>query len=113
MVDVLLSVSPISASLEGVSLGSEASSGGSQLEGPEEVICLLEVFANGVDLVDEIFHRVDVLLSESLTHNFVAGEGDSLLVDLAETALEDQLSDGFPRRIAESDVGLNSSEQVG
>jgi hypothetical protein len=96
-----------------VPLGGEASSGGSQLEGPQEVVCLLEVLANGLDFVDEVFHGVDVLLSEGLAHDLVAGEGDSLLVDLAETALEDQLSDGFPRRIAESDVGLHSSEQVG
>ena len=56
LVDVLLSVSPVSTSLEGVSLGSEASSGGSQLEGPEEVVCLLEVLTHSADLIHEVFH---------------------------------------------------------
>ena len=112
MVDVFFSVSPVSASLEGVSLGSESSPGCSQLEGPQEVVGFLEVGADCVDFVDEVFDGVDVLLAEGLADDFVVGERDSLLVDLAETALQDQLSDCLPRRIAESDIWLNSSQQV-
>lgn len=95
-----------------MSLRGEASSGSSQLEGPQEVVGLLEVGTDGVDFVDEVFDGVNVLLAEGLADDLVAGEGDSLLVDLAEAALEHQLSDGLPRRIAESDVGLHSPQQV-
>jgi hypothetical protein len=113
LVDELLSVSPISTSLEGVPLGGKTSSGGSKLEGPQEVVGFLEVSADGVDLVDKVFNGVDVLLVQGLGDDFVIGKRNSLLVDLAETSLQDEFSDGFPRRIAESDVGLHSSEEVG
>ena len=113
MVDVFLSVSPVSASLEGVSLGSESSPGCSQLEGPQEVVGFLEVGADCVDFVDEVFDGVDVLLAEGLADDFVVGERDPLLVDLAETALEDQFPNGLPRGVTERDVGLHSAQQVG
>lgn len=113
MVDVLLSVSPVSSSLERMSLGSESSSGGSQLEGPQEVVGLLEVRSYGVDLVDEVLNSGDVVLSEGFFDDGVGGEGDSLSVDLAISSLEDEFADGFAGGVAEGDVGLDSSEHVG
>ena len=62
--------------------------------------------------MDEIFDGVDVLLSEDLLNSVVGLEGNSLLVDLAVTSLEDEFSDGFIGRITISNVGLNSSEHI-
>ena len=62
--------------------------------------------------MDEIFDGVDVLLSEDLFNSVVGLEGNSLLVDLAVTSLEDELSDGFIGGITISDVWLNSSEHI-
>jgi hypothetical protein len=112
LIDVLLSVSPISSSLEGVSLVGESASGGSELEGPEEVVGGLEVGANGVDFVDQVLNTLDVVLAQSCLNDVVAGQGDSLLVDLAETSLVNELLDGLSGRVAESDVGFNLSDQV-
>lgn len=112
MVDVLLSVAPVSASLEGMSLGRESSSGSSEFEGPQKVVSLLEVVSNAVDFVDQIFNAADVVLVQGLVDDFVVGNGDSLSVDLAESSLEDEFSDGFAGRIAVGDVRLDSSEHV-
>ena len=56
---------------------------------------LLEVGAGGEDLVDEVFDGEDVVLAKGLLNDLVVGEGDSLLVDLAVTALVNQLADGL------------------
>lgn len=113
MVHELLSVTPISSSLEGVSLGSESTSGGSKLEGPQEVVSLLEVGSYSVNLVDKILNSGDVVLSEGLLDDGVGGQGDSLSVDLSVSSLENEFADGFARGVSEGDVGLDSSEEVG
>lgn len=56
VVDEVLSVTPVTSSLEWVPLLGESTSGTSELEGPDEVVGLLEVRADGVDLVDEVLH---------------------------------------------------------
>ena len=113
LIDVFLSISPISPPLEGMPLSSETSSRCSQLERPKEVIGLLEVLTHSLNLVDKVFNRLDALLSESLLDNPVVRKGNALLVDLAETALEDQFPNGLPRGVTERDVGLHSAQQVG
>lgn len=112
LVDVSFSVSPVTSHLEGVSLGSESSSGSSEFEGPQEVVGFLEVFTAGVDFVDEIFNGVDALLSEALLDSVVGFQGNSLFVDFTVTSLEDELSDGVSGGVSVSDVGLNSSEHI-
>ena len=39
----------------------EAALGGGELEGPQEVRDLLEVWAHGVDLMDDVLHSVDAV----------------------------------------------------
>jgi hypothetical protein len=112
LVDVLLSVAPVSASLEGVSLGGESSAGASEFEGPEEVVGFLEVAADSVDLVDEVLHSGDALLAEGLVDDCVVGEGDALLVDLAVATLQNQFADSLTGGVSEGDVGLDSAEEV-
>jgi hypothetical protein len=56
LVDELFSVSPISSSLEGVSLLSETSSWGSKLEWPQEVVGFLEVWADSGDFINQILN---------------------------------------------------------
>ena len=112
MVDVFFSVSPISSPLEGMSLGSKASSGSSEFEWPEEVIGLLEVRSDSVDFIDEIFNSVDSNLSKSLFNDGIIGERSSLFVDLAISSLKDEFSDGFPGWVSEGNIRLNSSDEI-
>ena len=91
----MLSISPVSSSLEWVPLLSEPSSWSSKLEWPKEVIGLLEVRAHSVDLVDEILEGTDIVLAETLFDKSVVSERDSLLVDFAIASLVDEFLDGF------------------
>ena len=71
-----------------------------ELERPEEVGSLLEVRAGGEDLVDEILDGEDVELAECPLNDLVRGEGNALLVDLAEPALVDEFADRLEVRLA-------------
>jgi len=62
-----------------------------ELEGPEEVAGLLEVGANSVDLVDQVFHAHDTELAQLLFDDRVVGKRNALLLDLAITPLVDEL----------------------
>ena len=112
LVDLLLAVAPNTASLEGVALLLEASERRAELEGPEEVVGLLESGTNSPDGVDEILNAGNTLLAEGLLNNGVVIEGDARSVDLAEAALVDQLTDGIASGIAIGDVGLNHADHV-
>eukprot|EP00355_Strombidium_rassoulzadegani_P010277 CAMPEP_0168624756 /NCGR_PEP_ID=MMETSP0449_2-20121227/9605_1 /TAXON_ID=1082188 /ORGANISM="Strombidium rassoulzadegani, Strain ras09" /LENGTH=170 /DNA_ID=CAMNT_0008666379 /DNA_START=99 /DNA_END=611 /DNA_ORIENTATION=- len=112
-VDELLSVSEGAVALvEGVSLDLEASEGRGELEGPEEVVGLLELGAAGGDLVDEVLDAGDAGLSESVADDAVIGEGDSSSVDLSVSSLVNQLSNGFPGGVSVGHEGLNHPDHV-
>jgi len=83
-----------------------------ELEGPQEVVSLLELGADGEDFVDQILNADDVELAQSLGDNGVVSQGNTLLVDLAETALVDELADGLEVGGTVGDIGLNQQEHV-
>lgn len=84
-----------------------------QVEWPQEVVNLLEVRANGVDLVDQVLNRDNTVLTQSLLDDLVVRQSDSLGVDLTVTSLVDQLSDGSKVRVTVGDVWLSQSKQLG
>ena len=102
VVDKVLSVSPISSSLEGMPLLGESSSGTSQFEGPQEVVGLLKVGTNGIDLVDQVLYWGDVELAQSWLNNSVVGQRNSLVVHLSVSSLQNQFSNGFSRRVTKN-----------
>jgi hypothetical protein len=92
--------------------GLEATSGVAELEGPEEVGGLLEVGADGEDLVDEVLHADDAVLAKVLLDDGVVGEGNALLVDLAVSALVDELLDGLEVGVAVGDPRLDDLDHL-
>ena len=92
--------------------GLEAAVGVGQLEGPQEVVDLLEVGANGVQLVDQILHTDDAVLAEVLLDDLVVGEGNTLLVDLAVSALVDELTDALQVGVTVGNVGVDDGEHL-
>jgi len=80
-VDVVLSVSEIT-SLDEMSEFScaETTSWVGELEWPQEVVDLLEVWSNGEDLVDDIFNADNAVLSEFSLDDGVVSESNTLLV---------------------------------
>jgi len=93
--------------------GAEATGGRGQLEGPQEVGGLLEVGADGVDLVDQVLDADDAVLAEVLLDQVVVGDGQTLLVDLSVTALVDELADGLLVGVAVGDEGLDDLQHLG
>jgi len=98
--------------VEELSLGAEASTGARELEGPEEVVGLLELGSDRVDLVDEVINALDSLNVEAVLDHDVLADRDALLVDLSESALEDELLDGLEGRVAVGNIRLNEAEHT-
>jgi hypothetical protein len=73
---------------------------------------LLEVRACSENLMYEILDREDVVLLERTLDDGVIGEGDALLIDLAISALVNQLAHGFEVRLAVGDVGFYQAEHL-
>lgn len=92
--------------------GAETTSGGRELEGPEEVGSLLEVGANSEDLVDEILHADNAVLAEGVLNDGVVGKSSALLVDLAVTTLVDELLDGLQVGVTVGDPGLDDLKHL-
>ena len=88
----------------------ETTSGGVELEGPEEVGGLLEVRTDGVDFVNEIFDGEDTVLTEDLLDLLVIDERDTLTVQLSVTTLVDEFADGLEVGVTVSNVGLDKTE---
>ena len=66
-----------------------------ELEGPQEVGGLLEVGSLSVDLVDQILDADQAELAKSVLDDGVVGEAGALVVDLAVSALVDELANGL------------------
>lgn len=56
---------------------------------------LLEVGANGEDLVNEVLDREDIVFAKGFLNDSIVGQRDALFVDLAVAALVDQLTNGL------------------
>jgi hypothetical protein len=83
-----------------------------QLEWPQEVVGLLEVWTNGVDLVDQVLNGDDTELTKGFLNDGVFRQWDSLLVDLTVTSLVDQLLDGRKGWVTVSNVWLNKLQEL-
>lgn len=114
-VDVLLSVTKRTALNEVLELSSDTPAAGwvRKLEWPEEVRGLLEVWTNGVDLVDQVLHTDDTILAQVLLNDSVVRKGNTLLVDLTVTTLVKELTDGGEVWITVGNVWLDDSQKLG
>jgi hypothetical protein len=95
-----------------VSLLGEALLGRAELEGPQEVVGLLEVGADGGNLVDEILNGGNTVLAELTLNNGVVSKRNARSSDLAMASLVDKLSNDALRGVAVGHVGLDSSDHV-
>ena len=112
-VDVLLTVTSVTTLDEMLDLaGVEATVGVGELEGPEEVVGLLEVGADGVDLVDQVFHADNAVLAEVLLNDLVVGKSNALLVDLSVATLVDELTDSLEVGVTVGDVGVDNGQHL-
>lgn len=78
-----------------------------QLEWPQEVVSLLEVWTDGDDFVDQVIDGQDTELTQVGFDDSVVRQSNSLLVDLTVTSLVDQLSNSGVRWVTVSNVWFN------
>jgi len=83
-----------------------------KLEGPKEVVDLLEVRSSLTDLVDDVLDGEDTVFAKVLFNDLVRRKSNSLLVDLSVSTLVDEFSDGLQVGLTVSDVGLNSEKHL-
>jgi len=112
LVDLLLTVTPDTTTGVRVTLLLEASNRGGELERPEEVVGLLEVAADGPDLVDKVLNAGNTLLAESSLNNGVVIDSGTGPVDLTVATLVDKLADGVTSGVAVSHVRLDHADHV-
>lgn len=113
LVDLVLAVTSVTTldEVEGLALGHTTSSTG-ELEGPEEVVGLLEVGSDGVDLVDQILHTDDTKLTKALLNDLIVSQGNTLTVNLTMTTLVDELTDRLQVGLTIGNVGLDELEHL-
>lgn len=88
LVDVVLPVAQVTSLNKVLELPLvEAAVRAVKLERPQEVRGLLEVGANGVDLVDKVLHADHAVLLEVLLNDLVVSQRDALLVNLSVSTL--------------------------
>jgi len=90
----------------------ETTSWVAELEWPEEVGGLLEVGADGVDLVDQILHADDAVLAEVGLDDGVVGKSNALLVDFSISTLVDELTDSLQVGVTVSDPWLDNLQHL-
>jgi len=114
LVDLLSTVSSLTSLKEVNKLGlvGESTAGAGKLEGPKEVVGLLEVRSDSANLVDEIGTALDTDRSNSLLNNRVIGNGDTLLVELSESTLVDELLDGGAGGVSVGYVRLDETKHT-
>jgi hypothetical protein len=112
LVDEFFAVAPDTSVGEGVALLLETAEGGGELEGPEEVVGLLEVGADGPDLVDKVLNAGDTILAENLIDASVVVEGNAGAVDLTVTTGVDKLAGGGAGGETVGDEGLDVADHV-
>jgi len=83
-----------------------------KFEGPQKVGSLLEVRANGDDLVDKILNANNASLAKCLLDDGIVSESNALLVDLAEATLVDQLANRLQVGVAPGNVRFGDAEHV-
>lgn len=105
-----LSVSEGTSVGEGVSLLLESLQGGGELEWPQEVVGLLEVWANSANLVDEVLVARDTVLSEGLVNDARVSQWNSRSSNLSVSSLVDEILDGLSSWVSISDEWLDSSD---
>lgn len=95
-----------------MSLLLEPVEGRGELEGPQEVVGLLEVGTDSPDLVDEVLDARDTVLTELTIDDAVVGKRDALTVNLSVASLVDEGSHSVSGGVSVSDIWFNHSDHV-
>lgn len=91
-------------------LAVETSTGGRKLEGPQEVVRLLEVRAACEDFMDKILHRSNSEFSELNIDDGVGTDGDTLTTQFGKATLVNKILDTLQVGVTICDEGFYKSK---
>merc|ERR1712132_1186 len=111
-VNLVLAVTRLATLAEALALLGLTTLGWAELEWPQEVVGLLEVGTHSVNLVHKILHADDAVLAECGLDDRVVVEWETLLVDLAESTLVDQLANRLKVRVSVRQVWLHTLQHL-
>lgn len=111
-VDLVLSVAEVTTLDIVVGFLLPSTSGVVEFEVPQEVGGLFEMWAHSDDFMNQVLDTDDVELAEGLLNHLVLCDPVSLLLDLRESSLVDQLPDCADCRISPGDEGFSQSQHV-
>jgi len=112
IVDILFSVTEVTSLDKVVGDFSPASSWAGKFDWVQVVVDSLEVFADGVDFVDQIFDAVDTIFAHGFFDDVVVGDLDPLSVNLDGTSFVDHVLDGFLGWVSPSDEWITNSQHL-
>mmetsp|Transcript_62838 Transcript_62838/g.159081 ORF Transcript_62838/g.159081 Transcript_62838/m.159081 type:complete len:252 (+) Transcript_62838:122-877(+) len=95
-----------------MALALEPTPRGGELEGPEEVRGLLEMRADGVDLMDQVLHTINAMTAKFIGYDGIVRDRDALLVHLGKAPLVNELADGLQSGVAISHIGLHELKHL-
>ena len=70
-----------------------------QFKWPQEIAGLLEMLSDGEDLVDEVLHTDDAVLTKVLLNDGIISDGSPALLNFAKSPLVDQFTHTFQIRV--------------
>jgi hypothetical protein len=92
--------------------GTETSCWVRKLEWPQEVGSLLEVGSDSEDLVDQVLHADNAVLSQVGFDDRVIGESNALLIDLSVSTLVDEFTNRLQVRVSIGNPWLDNLEHL-
>merc|ERR1719229_380830 len=113
VVDLVLSATEVSTLDEVVGLLSPSPSWVVQLEGPQEVGSVLEVWSNSENLVDQILNTDNAHLAQLILNDIVGGDWSSVSIDLDKSTFVDEITNSLQVGGPVGNVRLADPEHVG
>lgn len=98
-IDVILPVSMVTTFNKVCSLLSVSTTSVAQFEWPQEVVGFLEMLSHREDLVNEVLHADDTVLTKLFFNNGIIGNGRTTLFNFAESSFVDQFTYTFQIRV--------------
>merc|ERR1719309_1676501 len=112
LIDLIFSVAKVSTLDKMVCLLSPSSSWVVELEWPQKVGGILEVWSNSQDLVDQILNTNNSKFTKRLLNDFIGCNWGSVSVNLDESTLVDEVTNSLEVWTSVSDVWLDDSQHV-
>src|SRR5947207_3299246 len=81
-----------------------------QFKRPQKVICLLKIWSNSANLMNQIFYTFNSVFSQCVGNSCIIRQWNTRSVDFTVPAFVNEMTDGFEIGFPIGNVGLNNLE---